>query len=224
MTIQFNLLPDIKIQYLKAKRQKHMVIMISVAASVISLAVFVLLLATVFVLQKKNLADLNKDIKSSSDQLQGVKDLNKILTVQNQLGKLTPLHDAKPVTSRLYSFITQVTPANAKLTKLIISHEAATLDIAGTADNLTTVNKYTDTLKFTKFTTVDGGPEKNAFSDVVLTSFTRDKLTTTFEISLKFDPLLFSGEHDAKLNVPKIITTRSEVDKPGELFQQGGQQ
>ena len=224
MTIQFNLLPDIKIQYLKAKRQKHMVIMVSVAASVVSLAVFILLLTTVFVLQKKNLADLNKDIKSSSDQLQGVQDLDKILTVQNQLGSLTPLHDKKAVTSRLYSFITQVTPANAKLTKLIIGHDLTTLEVAGTADNLTTVNKYTDTLKFTKFTAVEGGQEKSAFTDVVLASFTRDKLTTTFEISLKFDPLLFSGEHEAKLNVPKIITTRSEVDKPGELFQQGGQQ
>ncbi len=224
MTIQFNLLPDIKIQYLKAKRQKHLVVMISAAASAVSLAVFVLLLTTVFVLQKKNLADLNKDIKSSSDQLQGVKDLDKILTVQNQLSAMTPLHDKKAVTSRLYSFIIQVTPANAKLTKLIVAHDKTTLEIAGTADNLTTVNKYTDTLKFTKFTTAEGGKEKNAFSEVVLAAFTRDRLTTTFEISLKFDPLLFSGENEAKLNVPKIITTRSEVDKPGELFQHGGQQ
>jgi hypothetical protein len=222
MTIQFNLLPDIKIQYLKAKRQKHMVIMISVAISLVSLAVFVLLLTTVFVLQKKNLSDLNKDIKSTSNQLQSVQDLNKILTVQNQLGALTPLHDKKVVSSRLYSFITQVTPANAKLTKLIIDHDQSILTIAGTADNLTTVNKYTDTLKFTKFTTVEGGPEKNAFSGVVLSAFTRDKLNTTFEIALKYDPELFSSAHEAKLNVPKIITTRSEVDKPTELFQRGG--
>ncbi|HEX8762629.1 MAG TPA: hypothetical protein VF733_02605 [Candidatus Saccharimonadales bacterium] len=183
-----------------------------------------MLLSTVFVLQKKNLSDLNKDIKSSSDQLQGVQDLNKILTVQNQLGALTDLHDQKVADSRLMGFMTQVTPANTKVTKLLIDHETTTLAITGTADNLTTVNKFTDTLKFTKFTVGSDTTEKNAFSNVVLSAFTRDKTTTTFEIALKFNPDLFSNAQDAKLNVPKIITTRSEVDKPTELFQQGGQQ
>ena len=75
MTIQFNLLPDIKVQYLKAKRQKHLVVLASVSASLIAVAVFVILLTTVFVLQKKNISDLDKDIKSSSGQLQSVEDL-----------------------------------------------------------------------------------------------------------------------------------------------------
>jgi hypothetical protein len=217
--IQFNLLPDIKIQYLKAKRQKHVVILISVLATTVSLAVFILLLVTVFGLQKKNVSDLNKDIKSSSSQLQGVQDLNKILTVQNQLGSLKTLHDKKVVSSRLLDYLTQVTPANASISKLEVDYSLNTMTITGNAPTLSVVNTYTDTLKFTKYSTSAGGGQKNAFSDVVLKTFTRDATSTTYEISLKYDPIIFSNAQQVTLNVPKIITTRSETDKPSDTFQ-----
>lgn len=224
--IQFNLLPDIKIQYLKAKRQKHLVVMLSVVASIAALTVFVLLLVTVFGLQKKNLADLNKDIKSSSSQLQSVKDLNKILTVQNQLGALTGLHDDKVVASRLLDYLTQLTPADAFITKFAVDYGASTMTIDGATANLNTVNTFTDTLKFTTFETSDNkGQQQPAFSSVVLKSFTRDEKSTTYQIQMNFDPTIFSSAGQVTLKVPQIITTRSEVDKPAGLFQpgQGGQ-
>lgn len=217
--IQFNLLPDIKIQYLKAKRQKHVVILISIVASVAMSALFILLLTTVFVLQKKNISDLNKDIKTSSNKLQGVQDLNKILTVQNQLGALTTLHDKKVVSSRLLDYLTQVTPATASVSKLEVDYSLNTMTIDGNAAALNVVNTYTDTLKFTKYVTGESTDEKNAFSDVVLKSFTRDAKNTTYSISLKYDPLIFSGSKQITLKVPKIITTRSETDKPSDTFQ-----
>lgn len=218
--IQFNLLPDIKIQYLKARRQKHLVVMISIVASAISLAIFILLLVTVFGLQKKNLSDLNKDITSSSRELQSNKNLNKILTVQNQLGALTALHDEKVVSSRLLDFLAQITPANASIAKAEVDYTDKTLTIDGSTDTLNTVNTFTDTLKFTKFVTGAGGREKNAFSNVVLTSFTRDSKTSIYEINFAFNPEIFSNSQDVSLKVPQIITTRSEVDKPTDLFQQ----
>ena len=218
--IQFNLLPDIKIQYLKAKRQKYLVVLISVVASIAALAVFILLLTTVFVLQKKNISDLNKDITASSKQLQGVDNLNKILTVQNQLGALTTLHDQKVVSSRLLDYLTQVTPAEAKITKLEVNYALNTMKVTGTAANLVVVNKYADTLKFTKFVTDKDSTQKNAFSEVVLGAFSRDPKSTTYTISFKYDRLIFSNAHQASLQVPKIITTRSETDKPTEVFQE----
>jgi hypothetical protein len=220
--IQFNLLPDIKIQYLKAKRQKHLVVMLSVAASAISLAIFVLLLVTVFGLQKKNLSDLNKDIKTSSSQLQSVKDLNKILTVQNQLGALTALHNNKVVASRLLDYLTQLTPADAFITRLAVDYSTNTMTIDGSTANLTAVNTYTDTLKFTKFKVEGTSGEKQAFTNVVLKSFTRDQDSTTYQIEFVFDPAIFGNANKVTLDVPQIITTRSEVDKPSELFQGQG--
>lgn len=220
--IQFNLLPDIKIQYLKAKRQKHLVVLGSVIAIFVSLTIFVFLVTIVYGLQKKNLSDLNSDIKASSEELKSTKDLTKILTVQNQLKSLPALHDQKVVATRLFDYLSQTTPAAASIAKLNIDYELSTMSIAGSADQLTTVNIYTDILKFTKYTTKTDKKEKNAFTDVVLSAFSRDSENTTYTITLKFDPVIFTGSQDVKLTVPEIISTRSEVDKPAALFQQNG--
>jgi len=221
--IQFNLLPDIKIQYLKAKRQKRLVVVTSVLASAAALTVFILLLSTVFILQKKNLSDLDKDIKSNSSKLQSVKDLNKILTVQNQLKALPGLHDNKVVASRLLDYLTQVTPSDASISKLTVDYSDNSMVISGTAGVASIVNTYADTLKFTKYQLKSDSSQKNAFSDVVLRSFTRDTKSATYEIALTFDPAIFSNNDDVTLVVPNIISTRSEVDKPTDLFQKAGQ-
>jgi hypothetical protein len=220
--IQFNLLPDIKIQYLKAKRQKHMVVLSSVVAIIISLTVFILLITIVYGLQKKNLSDLNEDIKIASKELRETKDLTKILTVQNQLKALPTLHDQKVVATRLFDYLSQTTPASASIAKLNLDYELNTMSISGSADALTTVNTYTDILKFTNYTTPKNDTEKKAFSEVVLSAFSRDSQSTTYTITLKFDPTIFKGSEEVKLNVPEIISTRSEVDKPTALFQQNG--
>jgi hypothetical protein len=227
MTIQFNLLPDIKIQYLKAKRQKHLVMLGSIAAIIVALAVFVTLITVVYGLQKKNIKDLNTDITAASNELKATKDLNKILTVQNQLRVLPTLHDQKVVSSRLYEYLSQVTPVDASIAKLNIDFELSTMTIAGTVTNvpstLSVVNTYVDTLKFTDYTTKNVKQAKRAFSDVVLASFTKDATSTSYNITLKFDPLIFNGTEDVELKVPQIISTRSEVDKPTALFQGTGE-
>lgn len=224
MTIQFNLLPDIKIDYLKARRQKHLVVLGSVVASMVGIAVFVLLVSVVYGLQKKNLSDLDADIKSASSELQGTKDLTKILTVQNQLKVLPGLHDKKVVSSRLYDYLSQVTPTGATIAKLNIDYTLSTMTIAGSATDLATVNKYVDTIKFTKFTTKAQSTDKSAFTDVVLDSFAVDSKGTTYSVGLHFDPIIFDDTQTVTLTVPQIISTRSEVDKPTALFQDTGGQ
>lgn len=218
--IQFNLLPDIKIAYLRAQRQKHLVILVSTVAIIASLAVLLLLVSTVEVLQKKSISDLTKDIKSSSSELTGTQDLTKILTVQNQLKSIEGLHDKKAVASRLFTYLSQVTPTAANIAKLQVSFAQNTMSISGTADNLTTVNKFTDTLKFTTFTDKAAtGSGKSAFSSVVLSAFNRDSRTATYTITLNFDPTIFSESADVSLTIPNITTTRSEVEQPSSLFQ-----
>jgi Tfp pilus assembly protein PilN len=219
MTIQFNLLPDIKVEYLKARRQQHLVILASVLTSIVFVTIFVLLISIVYGLQKKNLSDLNTDIKKSSNELKSTKDLTKILTVQNQLTALPGLHDKKIITSRLYEYLAQVTPTSASIAKSQIDFTLNTISVSGTATDLATVNKYADTLKFTKYTTKTQKSERSAFSEVVLQTFSVDKSGVNYTISFKFDPLIFDATQTVKLTVPQIISTRSEVDKPSALFQ-----
>lgn len=116
----------------------------------------------------------------------------------------------------------QVTPAQASIAKLEADFGLSTITISGNADSLTTVNTYTDTLKFTTYKTKHQKTSKKAFSDVVLASFSRDSKTTTYSITLKFDPTIFSNDETVEFKVPTIISSRSEVDKPTALFQGTG--
>lgn len=222
--IQFNLLPDIKQQYLRAQRQKHLVVFISAIASIAAVALMIVLVLVVNVWQKKSINDLTGDIKKYSNQLSGTEDLNKILTVQNQLNSLTGLHDKKAVATRLFDYVTKLTPANASIAKLNVDYAKNTVTISGTANALSTVNTYVDTLKFTNYKVVSGkaksNTEKQAFSGVVLTAFGRTNQDTTYTIDAKFDPVIFSELSEVELTVPQITTTRSATEQPTDLFKQ----
>jgi len=207
--IQFNLLPDIKIQYLKARRQKHLVMLASTIVTIVSVAVLVFLISIVFGLQKKNISDLSRDIKTDSAELKDTKNLNRMLTVQNQLTSLPALHDAKPVTTRVYGFMTQVTPTSASISRMSADFTLHTMQISGVADSLSTVNSFVDALKYATYHTAAApGVETSAFSSVVLSNFARDK-TASFTITLNFDPALFSEASDVTLSVPNITTRTS---------------
>lgn len=218
--IQFNLLPDVKIEYIHAQRIKRSVILVASVVAGIAFAIFVLLFVSVNFLQKRHLSNLNNDIARDTARLQEIPDIDKILTVQNQLNSLTALHEADPATARLMPYLGQVTPAQASISNVEVDFTTNTLDISGSADSLVTVNKFVDTLKFTTYTT-DTDPEaKNAFSNVVLSSFAVDDNEVTYQIELQFDPQIFNNTVQATLSVPKITSTRSETEKPSDLFQE----
>jgi hypothetical protein len=96
-----------------------------------------------------------------------------------------------------------------------------TMTITGSAGNLDTVNTFTDGLKFTKFTVDDGKDKQDAFSEVVLTTFSRTLNSATYTIDLKFDPVIFSNTQKVNLLVPNMVTTRSIIEQPKELFTGG---
>jgi hypothetical protein len=217
--VQFNLLPDIKIQYLKANRQKHTVLLISTITTLASIAVLVMLGVIVFGLQKKNIHDLDGDIQTSSSELQSTPDLTKTLTVQNQLHALQGLHDGKAAANRLFGYISESTPSSASISHINVDFAKHTLAITGSADSLNTVNTFSDTLKFTTYHTSKQPKEEiQAFTDVVLANFGRDSKNATYNITLTFDPIIFSELDDVKLTVPNIVTTRSEIEQPQALF------
>ena len=209
--IQFNLLPDVKIYYLRANRQKHIVMLVSVIVTIASLAILAILLSVVYVAQKKNVSDLNKDIKSSSSQLQSTANLTRILTVQNQLKALPALHNSKPVVSRLFGYLTQSLPPKASNTRTTVDLVANTISISGTADSLNTVNQYVDNLKATKYST-DSAPNssKPAFSQVTLTSFGRDSNSATYTITFSFDPAIFSEASNVTFTITPTTTNAGQ--------------
>lgn len=222
--IQFNLLPDVKLEYIKTQRIKHFVISASVIAAAASIGVFVVLVLTVDVWQGKTINDYSGDIKTFSQQLRDTPDLNKVLTVQSQLGALGDLHKAKPAVSRLFGYLSQVTPTQATISDITTDFSANTLSITGDAPSLDVVNTFVDGLKFTKYKVGSTGAETTAFTNVVLSSFGRTNEGASYTLTLNFDAQIFNNTNDVKLLVPNQITTRSVIEQPTELFDQGSSQ
>ncbi len=218
--IQFNLLPDVKIEYIKTRRVKRMVIMVSILASSVALFVMISLFILISVAQKQHLDNLSNDIEIKSKEIESIDGISKILTVQNQLLSLDTVHSQKPVASRLGSYIETVTPSNISVASLDINFDQATMEISGKADQLVDINKFLDTLKFTKYKIKDVEGENDAFSNVVLTAFTKGDVTTAYSISLSFDQTIFNANSEITLNVPSITTNRSTTERPSSLFQQ----
>jgi Tfp pilus assembly protein PilN len=220
--LQLNLLPDVKQEYIKAENQRRLVISISVIVTGVSIGLLILLLS-IGGLQRKHISDLTDDIASSTKELQGKKDIDKILTVQNQLNSLTGLHAAKPAATRMFDYLNQATPTQVDITNIKMDFTASTITITGTADSLSSVNKYVDTIKFTTYTTDSTSTPTSAFSNVVLTAFA---ITTgvkdggrpaNYTITLSYQKDLFDLTKKVSFNVPNLTTTRASSN-PNDLF------
>jgi Tfp pilus assembly protein PilN len=212
--IQFNLLPDIKVQYIKARKAKRMIIVISILSVIVSVGLLIIMVsATAY--QKHRISDYNKQIASAESTLQGTTDLAKILTIQNQLHSLPALYAQRPVTSRLFDYVQQTTPSKVSITHLVVDFDANTINVEGTADSLASINTYVDTVKFTTYSVKDVTGSKNAFTSVVLSTFSRDSKTAAFKVTYSYDVAIFDASKDVTLNVPKTTTTRSETELPG---------
>lgn len=242
MMIEFNLLPDVKMQYIKARAKKRFAVVASVLISGTAVAILVLLFLAVQVFQKSYLNDLTADIKKESEELKNIPDLNKVLTLQSQLGSLQKLHDQKPQLSRLFGYLQQVAPADVSFTSVTLLFTENKITIEGLGQSVTSANTFVDTLKFTdyKIPVLDdkgeqklnerGEPEfevKRAFSKVVLSTFSvtakrelpNGPKDDKFSVTFNFEPALFDSIKNVTLEIPKgKITTRSEIEKPGPLF------
>jgi Tfp pilus assembly protein PilN len=221
--IQLNLLPDVKMLYIKAQRQRRVVMSVSFIVTAAALALLLLMLS-INGLQKKHMNDLTKDIKSEDQQLQKKPDIGRVLTVQAQLQSLTGLHDGKPAASQLFDYLNQVTPASVSINTFNIDFTQFTMSITGTSDSLANVNQYVDTLKKSTFTTSDNKTAQPAFSNVVLSSFGLNSAAkdssqaANYTINLSYDKTIFDITQKVTLSVP-TVTTRAQIAQPSNLFE-----
>jgi hypothetical protein len=212
--IQFNLLPDVKQEYIKAQAVKRLVISVSFIASAAALFVLVLALFSVYIVQNKSIHDLHADIQADSNTLKNTDNISDILTVQSQLNSLASLNQQKPVASRLFGFLSQLTPNKATISDLRIDYTLNTVTISGNAPTLDVVNTFVDGLKFTNYTIKGSTATQPAFSSVVLASFSRNDKSATYSITFTFDPVIFNNANDVSLSVGG----QSSAQQPSIIF------
>lgn len=132
--IEINLIPDVKQELLKAQRTRTAVISSSILVSIIVGAVVAALALYVFAVQTVRSSVLDGQIKEGSEKLAEVEDLSKMLTIQNQLTKISELHANKNVNSRMFDMLSAVTPVGdntVRFSQISIDAESSTIRLEG---------------------------------------------------------------------------------------------
>lgn len=124
--IQINLVPDVKLELIRAQRHRNMVISSAIIVMIASVAVVVILGFVIGgqALYEKTLTD---KITKLDKEFRGIKDIDKTVTIQNQLQSIQSTHEQKAMTSRIFDVLLE---ASAKDTDNSVSLNSFTVDAA----------------------------------------------------------------------------------------------
>jgi len=167
--ISLNLLPDVKKDLLRVRRERNLVVSISVVVVGASIGVLLLLSGTlgVLVATKALMENGIKNDEQMIKQAQKKKQLDKYITIQNQLKQIGKLKSDQQVYSRLMDYLTQLNPAapnNVQISSATIeapagssgstsssssssaSADGITMTIEGKTTNFSALDVYKNTL------------------------------------------------------------------------------
>lgn len=217
--VQFNLLPDSKLKYDRTQKTRQFITAIAVLVSGVALAIFLLLFISIDVVQKREMSNSSKSLNSANTSLQNIPNLAQVITVQNQLQTLVGLHQNKHITSRIFTYLSQLTPASVSISELDMNTAGNSMTIVGNADTQATVNAFIDTLKATTYKVGSNDSAHPAFSSVTESSFAINSTNVSYTLNLQFDPQLFSNDlldaqgkpQSPQLTVPKQTTSGGNI-------------
>lgn len=135
--IEINLIPDVKREYLKARSLRNMVITMSilVSAGVVALAIVLgLILSGQLVAE----AVQSNKIKEDGAKLVAIEDIDKTVTIQQQLSKIDEQQKNKVYNSRLFDMVAAINPLapnDIKIALLKLNPETQTITVEGSAGN-----------------------------------------------------------------------------------------
>jgi hypothetical protein len=136
--IEINLVPDVKQELIKAQRVRASVISIAVVIGIAAVGVVVVLAFWVFAVQAARGVISDNTIKNESKKLSDVEGISDTLTIQNQLAKLSEMHDNKNIDSRLFDILTTINPSapnNVAITNVSLDSATTTIKIEAQAAN-----------------------------------------------------------------------------------------
>lgn len=228
--IRLNMLPDIKREYLHARRTEAKVIAGAGLVSLIAIALVVILGLWVYGAQSLQKTSLTSTISKNMRQLKDIKDIDKYVTIQNQLASIDSLHDSKAIYSRLFDILpalNPVAPNSVKISDLVLDASTTTLTFTGETASYTALETFRDTLQNASLTyTSDAANDSSTsateglFSKVTVDTQTISKNSSgqpvvSFTVSTTFNPKTFArSTKTVAVNVPNKETTQSKVDAP----------
>ncbi len=161
--ISINLLPDIKKDLLRVRRERNLVVTVSIIAVGVSVGILLVLGATLGGMTVAKMAtesSIESNEKKIDDAIKNDQ-LNRYLTIQNQLSQIDGLKGGQQIYSRLMDYLVALNPAapnNATLRNVTLSSSGAsssssssstdgiTVTLEGSTADFASLNVYKNTL------------------------------------------------------------------------------
>lgn len=161
--ISINLLPDVKKDLLRVRRERNLVVTVSVIAVGVSVGILLVLGATLGGMTVAKMAtesSIESNEKKIDDAIKNDQ-LNRYLTIQNQLSQIDGLKGGQQIYSRLMDYLVALNPAapnNATLQNVILSSsgtssssssssaDGITVTLEGSTADFASLNVYKNTL------------------------------------------------------------------------------
>ncbi|MBN9398371.1 hypothetical protein BGO18_00620 [Candidatus Saccharibacteria bacterium 47-87] len=234
--IEINLIPDVKRELLRAQRARTTVISAAIVISIVAGAVVAALALYVYGVQTVRGALLDNQIKDGAAKLSKVEDLSKILTIQNQLSRISELNSQKNIDSRLFDVLAAVIPPDpnsVKVSLVTVDSEAKTVRIEGQTRGYDSMEVFKKTLDSAILNFTDNGKadtEKLAtdisVSDTSYGANSDGQKVLRFVLTFTYAEKLFSPDisgatikldangnvTDSYLGIPKSIFTERGTD------------
>lgn len=147
--IEINLIPDVKLELLKARRTRALVISTSIVVSIVVGGIVLALALYVFGVQTVRSAYLDGQISQQNEQFSEVEDLSKVLTIQNQLSVMSDLNAQKNMNSRLFDVLAAVIPPapnSVQLSQVTVDAETETIRLEGQTASYESMEVFKKTL------------------------------------------------------------------------------
>lgn len=133
---EINLVPEVKLQMIKAQKLRNLVLYVCILVSAVSVGVVVVLFA---IKSGQDIAMANQDgkLETLSAKLMGYEELGDIVTIQAQLEKLSQIQGNKKVLSRVFGAMNVMLPQggdSVQLSDLRLDFTTNVLRIEGQAD------------------------------------------------------------------------------------------
>lgn len=232
--IQINLIPDIKKEYLRARRMRDLTISVSI---LVGLAAGGLVVAMVLFLGTQALRESLADnaIKDEYAKLEQIEGLSEMVTIQNQLSLISSQHESSTRDSRLFSVLQTINPPrpnDVRFSSVQLIPETDTLELQGTAAaGYPAVEELVKTISSVNIRYDDEGAENGRgetplAQEVIIgdTSYGVDgenERILRFSVKVVYAPDLFKNTiKDVEIDGPRgrINVTDSRVRVPDSLF------
>jgi hypothetical protein len=147
--IEINLIPDVKQELIRARMFRSAVISGSIITTIVAASLVAALAAYVFGVQTVRSVVADDAIKKGASQLASVDDLSKVLTIQNQLTKMSALNDEKAINSRVFDLLLAIIPPapnEVKISSLAVDAATQTITFEGQTPTYPSLETFKKTI------------------------------------------------------------------------------